>query len=185
MFSTIDIVPSSIRDDPQVQAVCAAIDEELKEIYNEIPSVCFIPNILQIEPPLLDILGWQFHVDVWAGWEGGLDNATKRQLILQSIIWHAKKGTRWVVDQMLATVFKQGLVTEWFEYGGKPYFFRIVTRDDIIDPEKLLTVIDAIYAVKNERSWLDSFIRSRVQQQTLYTAMAVAQEITTKIRMAK
>lgn len=185
MFNTIDIVPESIRNDPQIQAACSAIDQELQAIYGDIPSICFIPNIEEQVAPLLDILAWQFHVDVWQGWDGALDNETKRQLILQSIQWHSKKGTKWAVEQMLKTVFKQGAVTEWFEYGGRPYFFRIITKDDIVDPQKLLTVIQAVYAVKNERSWLDSFIRARQQQQTLYIGIAVTQKITTRIGLAK
>jgi phage tail P2-like protein len=185
MFKTIDIVPSSLRDDPQVQAMCVALDEELKEVYNCIPSICFIPFIKQLEPPLLDILGWQFHVDVWAGWDVTLDNETKRELILQSIQWHAKKGTKWAVEQVLQTVFKTGRVTEWYEYGGRPYFFRITTDEDIVDITKMLRVLDAVYALKNERSWLDEFIRTRVQGQLLFVGMVVTHQITTRIRMAK
>jgi phage tail P2-like protein len=185
MFKTLDICPSSIQGDPQVQAACASIDQQLQELYGEIPSICFWPNIDEQVPPLLDVLAWEMHVDVWQGWEGDLDNATKRQLINQSIDWHQHKGTKYAVEQMLQTVFKQGTVTEWYEYGGRPYFFRIITEDDIIDPAKLLTVINAVYAVKNERSWLDAFIRSRQQVQTLWVGMAVTQQITTKIKMAK
>jgi phage tail P2-like protein len=188
VFNSIDIVPSSLRDDPQVQAICFAIDKELQEIYDGIPSVNFIPNIKRLTGSLLDILGWQFHVDVWAGWEGNLDDATKQQLILESIEWHAKKGTKWAVNQVLKTVFKQGVVTEWYEYGGRPYFFKITTYDDIVDPVKQQQVIDAVYALKNERSWLDpagGFIRYRQQQQTLYATAVATQQISTRIRMSK
>jgi phage tail P2-like protein len=184
MFNTIDIAPESIRGDPNVQAICYAIDKEFTEIYGEIPDISFIPNIEVQISPLLDILGWQFHVDVWQGWSGALDDETKRQLILESLRWHSKKGTKWVVEQMLNTVFKQGSVTEWYEYGGRPYFFRIVTLDDIVDPVQLQTVLNAVYAVKNERSWLDSFIRARQQVQTLYIGIAVTQQITTKVGLA-
>jgi len=184
MFNTIDICPDSIKDDPQVQAACDAIDQELRAIYDEIPSISFVPSIATQVPPLLDILAWQYHVDVWQGWEGDLDVDTKRKLIMESFMWHSKKGTKWAVEQMLQTVFKQGSVTEWYEYGGRPYFFRIVTLDDIVDPVKLQTVINAVYAVKNERSWLDSFIRARQQMQTLYIGMAVLTKSTITIKMA-
>jgi phage tail P2-like protein len=197
MWRTIDIVPSSIREDPQVQAACEAIDAELQQIYTEFlpesaastgqPSICFWPFVMQQVPPLLDVLAWEMHVDVWAGWEGTLDLETKRRLIEESIHWHQHKGTRYAVDQMLATVFKQGVVTEWYEYGGRPYYFRIITEDEIVDPDQLLAVIDGIYAVKNVRSWLDEpgFIRSRRQQQTLYHTVVIREKLTTRIRMAE
>jgi len=185
MFNTIDICPDSIKGDPQVQAACHAIDQELKAIYDEIPSISFIPNIATQVSPLLDILSWQFHVDIWQDWGGPLDDATKRQLILESLQWHSKKGTKWAVNRVLSVVFKQGAITEWYEYGGRPYFFRIITEDPIVDPVQQATVIQAVYALKNERSWLDSFIRARQWMQNLWTVSVVTQRLTTKIKMSK
>src|SRR4029077_8505949 len=171
MWRTIDIVPSSIANDPQVQAACEAIDRQIAEIYTEIPSICFLPFVDQQVPPLLDVLAWEMHVDVWQGWSGDLDVDTKRALINQSIDWHQHKGTKWAVEQMLATVFKDGYVTEWYEYGGNPYFFQIITKDPVVDVDKLKTVIQAIYAVKNERSWLEGFLRLKPSRLQLYIAI--------------
>jgi phage tail P2-like protein len=197
MWRTIELVPSSIRDDPQVQAACSVIDDELQQIYNDFlpetadpanagPSILFWPFINDQVPPLLDVLAWEMHVDVWAGWEGDLDIETKKQLINSSIDWHQHKGTRYAVDQMLRVVFKQGRVMEWFEYGGRPYYFRIMVEDDITDPDQLATVLDAVYAVKNVRSWLDTpaFLRVRQYKQTLYHAIDTRQHIRTQIHMS-
>jgi phage tail P2-like protein len=194
MWRTIDIVPSSIRSDPQVQSACSVIDDELQQIYGQflpdspdaLPSILFWPFINDQTPPLLDVLGWEMHVDVWAGWSGALDIDTKKELINSSIDWHQHKGTRYAVDQMLKVVFKQGRVTEWYEYGGQPYYFRIIFEDDIVDPTQISTVTDAIYAVKNVRSWLDSpgFVRSRLHKQTLWHGIATTQQITTRIKLS-
>lgn len=173
MFNTIDIVPDSIKNDPQVIAACGAIDKELSEIYDEIPSICFWPFVNQQVPPLLDVLAWEMHVDVWQGWEGDLSIEKKRQLINDSIDWHQHKGTKWAVEQMLATVFTKGYVIEWYQYGGNPYFFQIVTEDPVSDPGQIATVINAIYAVKNERSWLDGFIRLKNTALNMYLGIAV------------
>jgi phage tail P2-like protein len=179
-----------------VQAACEAIDAELQQIYTEFlpesaastgqPSILFWPFINAQVPPLLDVLAWEFHLDVWQNMEGAVDIDTKRRLIEESIFWHQHKGTRYAVDQMLATIFKQGVVTEWYEYGGTPYHFRIITEDDIVDPDDLARVIDGIYAVKNVRSWMDDpgFIRARRQMQTLYHTVVVREKLTTKIAMA-
>jgi phage tail P2-like protein len=189
MWRTIEIVPSSIRDDPQVQAACSAIDDELEALYGCMASVpggiLFWPSVEQQLPPLLDMLMWEMHVDIWQNIEGDpLTTEKKQELINESIDWHRHKGTKWAVNEMLKTVFSQGRVTEWYEYGGQPYFFRIVTEDEIVDPVKLGNVIDAVYAVKNVRSWLDGFIRSRRQQQTLWHGIVVTQHITTKVKLA-
>lgn len=193
MWKTIEIVPSSIRNDPQVVAACEAIDAELEQIYTEFhedtgaPSILFWPFVNRQVPPLLDVLAWEMHVDVWQGWEGDLTVDEKRNLIEQSIDWHQHKGTRYAVDQMLATIFKQGVVTEWYEYGGQPYYFRVAFNEDITDPTAINRAIEAIYAVKNVRSWLDepAFLRTRQQKQTLYHTVVINQKILTRIRMAE
>jgi phage tail P2-like protein len=186
MNKSIDLVTDALRKDPNVIAACEAIDKELEEIYKEIPEILFWPFVEQQVPPLLDVLAWEMHVDVWQSFgKETLDVPTKIQLINESIAWHQKKGTKWAVVQMLNVVFKQGKVTEWFEYGGRPYFFRIITEDDIIEREDLLAVLAAVYAVKNVRSWLDAFIRARLYGQTLYIGFATTHYTTTTIRMAK
>src|SRR6267142_3705518 len=120
MWRTIEIVPSSIRGDPQVVAACEAIDKELQAIYagflpeTATPSILFWPFVDQQVPPLLDELFWEMHVDIWQNIEGEpLTVDKKRELINESIDWHRHKGTRWIVNEMLSTVFQQGRVTEW------------------------------------------------------------------------
>lgn len=187
MWRTIEIVPSSIAGDPQVIAACDAIDKELAQIYDGIPSILFWPFVDEQVPPLLDILSWEMHVDVWQNIEGDpLTTEKKRELINESIDWHRHKGTRYAVDQMLRVVFAQGRVTEWYEYGGRPYYFRIAFEGDITGAQ-FNRVLEAVYAVKNVRSWLDTpaFITTRRQQQTLWHGIATTQHITTKIKLAK
>jgi phage tail P2-like protein len=190
MWRTIEIVPSSIRGDPQVISACEAIDAELRAIYECMGSVpggiLFWPFVDQQVPPLLDMLMWEMHVDVWQNIEGDpLTTEKKQELINESIDWHRHKGTRWVVDQMLKVLFSQGRVTEWYEYGGQPYYFRIAFEGDITGAQ-FDRILEAVYAVKNVRSWLDTpaFITTRQQQQILYHSAVVTQHITTKVKLA-
>lgn len=155
MWKTIDIVPSSIRNDPQVVAACESVDRQLLEMYTDcIPQILFWPFVDQQVPPLLDILAWEMHVDVWAGWDGDLTTEQKVELINSSIDWHRHKGTVYAVEEMLKTVFKQGYIQEWYEYGGRPYYFRIVTQEPF-DQERFDRAWAGIMAVKNVRSWME------------------------------
>lgn len=190
MWRTIEIVPSSIRDDPQVISACEAIDAELRAIYDCTASVpggiLFWPNVEQQVPPLLDMLMWEMHVDHYQNVEGDpLTTAKKQELISESIDWHRHKGTPWAVNEMLKVLFSQGRVTEWYQYGGRPYYFRIAFEGDVTGVQ-FDRILEAVYAVKNVRSWLDTpaFITTRQQKQTLYHAAVVTQHITTRIKLA-
>ena len=154
MWRTLEIVPSSIRADPQVIAACESIDRQLQEMQDGIPSILFWPFVDQQVPPLLDILAWEMHVDMWAGWDGELSVEKKIELINSSIDWHRHKGTVYAVEQMLKTVFREGYIQEWYEYGGRPYYFRIVTKEPF-DQERFDRAWAGIMAVKNVRSWME------------------------------
>jgi phage tail P2-like protein len=168
MWKTIDIVPSSIRDDPQVQAACYAIDNQLADLYGGIPSVAFWPNIYTQVPPLLDVMMWEYHVDINQMVTDGsaLTDDKKRELIDASIVWHQKKGTKWAVEQALQSVWGSAYVTEWYQYGGKPFFFRVIIDQDVTDATIRQRVYDTIQETKNVRSWLEGFLRPITFQTT-------------------
>jgi phage tail P2-like protein len=177
MWKTLDIVPSSIANDPQVQAACVAIDRELAQMYECIPGILFWPSVDQQVPPLLDILAWEMHVDVWAGWDGELTTEQKVELINSSIDWHRHKGTVYAVEQMLKTVFRKGYIQEWYEYGGNPYFFRIVTEEPY-DAERFNRAWAGIMAVKNVRSWMEGFEPpSLVSRAQMFVTVIIGQRI--------
>lgn len=188
MWKTIEIVPSSIRDDPQVVSACEAIDAELSSIYDCVASVpggiLFWPFVDQQTPPLLDVLMWEMHVDHWQNIEGEpLTTEKKQELINESIDWHRHKGTRFAVDQMLKVVFEQGRVTEWYEYGGQPFYFRILFEGDITGVQ-WDRILEAVYAVKNVRSWLDNFGKAFNYQQQLWHSIATTQHIVTQVKLS-
>lgn len=186
MLKTIDIVPESIRLDPQVASICESIDKEIEALYKDIPSVCFWPSVEKQVPPLLDILAWEMHVDVWQGWEGDLPNEKKIELINSSIDWHQHKGTKYAVEQMVRTIFTDGYVTEWFQYGGNPFFFKIVLKQQITDQEQLKTLVESVYAVKNVRSWIESIeITQGTIPQQLYIMVATGINTTVRIPISK
>ena len=158
MNRTLDIAPSSITGDPQVQAAAEAIDDELLAIYEcmaQVPGgILFWPFADVQNEAMTDTIAWELHVDIWQGWDGDLTIEEKRTLINESIQWHQKLGTKWIVERMLKTIFRTGYIQEWYEYGStRPYFFRVVLDEPIGTPERLKRLYDAIIAVKNVRSW--------------------------------
>jgi len=185
MIHTRDLVADSIRNDPQVLAACEAIDKELLAIYDCIPSIEFWPNVEDQWPPLLDVLAWEMHVDIWQGWEGDLDRDLKIQLINESIVWHQKKGTKWMVEHMVQTIYAEGFVTEWYQYGGNPYFFKISIRSQLTPP-MFVRLVSSVMAVKNVRSWIETveLLQDPIMLQ-LYIGIAVTVWVNTKITWIK
>lgn len=184
MWQTILLVPDSLRNDPQVQSACASIDKELEAIYADIPDVCFWPNLYQQVPPLLDVMMWEYHVDVVQMVVDGspLTDEKKRELIDKSIEWHQHKGTKWVVEQVLQTVWTTAYVVENWEYGGRPYYFKIRTTQNVAaDPELFRRVWEIVMEVKNVRSWLEGFIRPQESREEIFVGCATVVRKHTRI----
>lgn len=146
-------LPESIKNDKEVQSICDAIQPKFDTAYGDILNVLLLPRLDELSEALLDELAWQYHVDFYR------DNyplETKRTLIRSAIERHRIKGTPAVVQEVVKTCYQYAVIEEWFEYGGDPYYFRILLRaEDPAPPLSIGEVVQLIDAYKSYRSWLE------------------------------
>lgn len=150
-------LPESLNRD-NLREVAQVIDEKLHELDALNELICLYPRIDELSSELVDALAIHFHVDFY---DHNLSLDKRRALVKNSIRWHMKKGTKAAVQELVQTVFESGIVSEWFEYGGNPYRFKVTTVDTMPSDEEINRLIQAINSVKNIRSHLDEigFIR--------------------------
>jgi len=176
-INLLDILPASIREDPQVQAMAAAITPELQAVSANIAQCILIPRVIKLQDPdyplefpdeVLDVLAWGIHVDFY---EPDLAIEQKRELIRNSGAWHRRKGTKWAVEQVVSIVFPTAVVTEWFEYGGEPFHFRLETDQTLAGDVDLDRLVRMINATKNTRSHLENVtIKRTIANEQFYGA---------------
>ena len=152
--SLLDILPPNLLADKQIHAAAQALDDELQKITAATKEALLLPRLDELPEEVIDLLAWQWHVDFYE--PVGMDIETKRRLIKNSIAWHRIKGTPAAVEQVVSAAFDTSHVQEWFEYGGKPYHFKVVTEDVTTDKDVLERMRHAIHAAKNARSWLET-----------------------------
>lgn len=112
---------------------------------------------------LLPWLAWALSVDIW---DPDWTEPQKRAAVAESIEIHRRKGTVWATRTALSRVLEASAVTEWFEWGGDPYFYRISTTSGLVSAEWFADrVMPSIRAAKNVRSWLE-FIEVRRELET-------------------
>ena len=154
LLEIIQKIPT-LASDPNIIAATAAIDEELRKTTESIPNIAIIPKLVrrEIESNVLaDMLADAFHVDFYGS---NLALETKLELIVKSLDWHTRKGTPSAVEEVVTTVFGDAKVLEWFDYGGEPYTFKVTTSVTSVPAHMIGQLIDAIFSVKNTRSWLE------------------------------
>ncbi|EIB1040855.1 phage tail protein I [Salmonella enterica] len=113
-----------------------------------------------VDASALPSLAEQFHVQGLEGWLLAANEQEKRELIKQAIELHKYKGTPWAVRRVLEILSLPGTISEWFEYGGKAYFFKVEIKliNQGMDENLFNNLVDLIHEYKNVRSKLEALI---------------------------
>lgn len=152
--SFLQLLPDSLKTDPD--AIAAASSLGSRTLFKgdmEKTLVLFNPETLhERDEMLLNYLFNQEHVDFM---DTGITNEEKARLIFMSPAVHMRKGTSWAVQEILRTFYKNAEMTEWFQYNGKPYHFKIRILDNAPSLQEIPRLIRMIFATKNLRSVLE------------------------------
>lgn len=168
-YRIADRLPESLNRD-NIRELADTIDAEMAEINQMSELVSIYPRIDELSPNLIDALAIQLHIDFY---DTKLPLNTRRALVENSVKWHMRKGTAAVVQELVNTIWDSGIVREWYEYGGDPYYFKVdVLEAPIDDAEEIAAIVKAINTVKNKRSWLDSINFLRRFSGTQYYGVA-------------
>lgn len=153
------MLPNSLNKSNILRKINEVLQPYLNENWDELIARLFLYNKIDLlDEEFLNHLAYQFHVDFW---DKDLSIDKKRKLIKNSIKYHKHKGTPYAVEEMLSDIFDDTWIKEWFEYGGKPYYFKIFTKDKIKNLKTYEDLIRALNTVKNTRSWLESIVLVR------------------------
>lgn len=177
-YSIHDDLPESLKRQ-NAQEIAKTVDEALHRYESKIHRVLIYPVIDQLDSDLVDALAVQLHCDFY---DKSLSLEARRQIVKTSIAWHRIKGTPAAVEMLTQTIFKNSFVKEWFDYSGRPYFFRMVQdisdgKEDVT-PETLAQLKKAIWMGKNVRSWLEMLefhynIRENVEYSEELSTLAI------------
>lgn len=146
--------PTALQHDPKMIALAKSLAAELLTVSGHMEDVLIYSRFDQLPEELVDILAYDMHVD-WYDYDMPLK--VKREVVKNSVKVHKRMGTKYATETALGSIFPGAKIQEWFEYGGKPYFFRAVvgvTEDGITLAQKK-QVLRGIHFYKNLRSHMD------------------------------
>ncbi len=154
-FSTF---PAALRQDEKMYALGKLISEELHITANEAEKNIIYAKTDSLPETLLDILAYDLHID-WYDYNCPKD--IKKELIKSGIKVHQKLGTKCAVQTVLQDIYKTSKIEEWFEYNGRPFYFRPVIGIEA-GQEEVNIFLKYLKLVKNARSWLDAIVYSGI-----------------------
>lgn len=163
-----DILPQSLLKDEKIQNLSKVLSQELQFISQQADSMNFMMDINSQPEPIIDHLLWENHIHYDEGLFMAETIEDKRKLLENAIDLHRKKGTPYAVELLVGTLFGDGEVQEWFEYGGEPFYFRVVTRNPSATEEKAQEFIKAVNSVKRLSSHLEKVVLLQQEEMSLY-----------------
>ncbi|AOZ91620.1 phage tail protein I [Paenibacillus crassostreae] len=159
-----------MRDDETVIGLSAALGGQFKRIASEIVKVMIYSQTDQLPEEALDVLAWQFGAD-W--YDANASIETKREAIDNVLYLAQIRGTPAAVQRIVEIYFGDGRVEEWFEYGGEPGYFRVITNNPEATNEKATQFIKSVNSVKRKSAWLEVVILEESTPLNLYIGGAV------------
>lgn len=146
-------LPEVLRNDENMLALASSISNILSARVSEIDSLRIYTRIDELPEDLLDILAYDLKVD-W--YDYGYPISVKRDLIKNSVKVHMMMGTKFAVETGIRSLYPNSDLEEWFEYGGDPYYFRIVL--DVTNSQVTAVYSDIIKSVNMYKS-----LRSKIE----------------------
>lgn len=165
-----DILPGNLMEDPAAQAFSYALREGTR-ILNRYTQLCYVYCSIDTAPnDVVDLLAKELRTQYYSD---ALELDVKRGLVRNTLIWYMTAGTPAAVEELVGIVFGEGEVSEWFEYGGKPYWFKIKTNA-VLTEDMNTFFSDMIRRVKNTRSHIEAIEIHRTIEQTIYAGACCA-----------
>ena len=169
----LSALPPVLAADSDMKALAESIAGILVQNDKGIDDIAIYPNLDNASEPLCDILAKDFDV-TWYNFD--YDLTQKRSIIKSNFNVHRHLGTVGAVNDLVSASFKEGVVKEWFEYGGEPYHFKIILQEgsDFVMTDDAINLFSRLIAnVKNVRSRLDDIEAHRAIKANVINAGAI------------
>lgn len=148
------IFPENLKKYKNLKTLALEFEKNFKEkIIPEIDKLALYKN-LELQPnEILSEIAWSLKVE---NWRETLNRNQKIALIKGAIHQWEIRGTKEAVTISLGKIEYPVKVKEWFEYGGKPFTFKITANFFIPDETLTRSIKEIIEKYKNCRSILEN-----------------------------
>lgn len=152
-----DALPKTLAEQPWVQALAEASRKMRRRVIAYADRTRLFCGIDEASEEALDALAVELQTPLY---KNDYPLTVKRQIVKNSMLYYIRSGTRGAVEELLADIYQGAEVEEWFEYGGKPNYFRVaidISRTTVPVAEMATAELESwLYSVKRASSALES-----------------------------
>jgi phage tail P2-like protein len=147
-----ELLPLFMRDDAAIRGFYESLNPIFSEPAKNINSLKTWNQIDCLSDGELDELAREMGV-FWY-----IDSSKieiKRQILKFSDEVFAHLGTKYAVDQVISAYFGAAVISEWFEYGGEPGYFRVFVSNAEVTGEIIEQFRRTLKQIKRTSAWLE------------------------------
>lgn len=166
----LKLLPAWMREDASVQGLAAGTDAATRALYAKLRLLSRWDQLDKLSEAELDEMAWELNIQ-W--YDSTAPIEAKRAVIRNSDLVYAKLGTKYAVEQIVTDYFGTGVVREWFQYGGQPHHFKVLSDNPTLVGNNLELFLKLLDVVKRRSSLLDAILICLTGEAYLYAGMAV------------
>lgn len=165
----VKLLPAFMRDDCAARGLSAPMSDMVQEISATLDLLSTWDHLDTLPEKDLDELAWEINL-LWYNKAASMD--IKRSIVRNGFLTHSKLGTKWAVENVIATYFGVGIIREWWEYAGDPGHFKVLSTNPTITNERLDEFLLLLEKTKRLTAKLDGVFITLTNKLYLYFGFA-------------
>lgn len=166
--STYASLPPSMQT-AENECFAYALDRQIAKLNRLVQKLNIWGNLDEVDPKYYDALAVCVQVPYY---RSDYSNEIKLKLIKSAPMLYRYAGTQTAIEKMLAIIFEQAQFIPWYEYGGKPYHFRIKVYD-LLTEDAVSIFKKVLRKVKSQRSIIDEIEVAREVDLTIFAGCGI------------
>lgn len=167
------MLPSFMKGDEYDMALAEGMSNYFSRQSIESERVVIVGQTDHLNEAELDQLAYDMNI-FWYSVKADIE--IKRKLIKDAPIVFNKLGTVWAIERILNSYIDETELEEWFDYGGDPHHFRIITNNIQILTDELDLFLEILTKIKRRSQWLENVILDLRAKGTTYPAIGYIEE---------
>ena len=117
-----DIAPHSLLGTDDMEAYSLTLRDAVRLVLDMSEKTMVYYNFDSLSEKITDLMASEWRTQFY---DGTLELAKKKELVKNTLQWYLSAGTDKAVNSLLETLFGNGKIISWYEYGGQPYHAKI------------------------------------------------------------
>lgn len=163
-----DSLPSIIANQPWAKAVSYATSQMFRRIIEMAEASRTFTRVDELDHNVLDVLATDLRV---SNYKQTYPLDLKRKLVKFALQYWATAGTKAATEEVVRTIFGDASISEWFEYGGEPGYFKIAITDTTLTDADVLEFKRVAENVKRLSAWLDKIVLEMEEKAQMYVGI--------------